>query len=413
MAHVEVSPDAVAGIGSQVGAAASIPTTPAATVSPPAQDPVSVGVAQTFAARVSAIAEYSAAGGVITNVRADMVTASATGYQQQEQVNQASLTNGGSGPAAAAAPSMPVPAIPSLSPPVVAPPSIGAPPASGRAISQLIHSGAGPEGLFAAAQQMRQHASELSATASQLRQSANGLGQEWDSAAGREAASRVNELGSWYDGHAQHATAAATALEHQGENFGRARAAIATPQQFDDLQRRLETAIAANQAPGSFGRYAPVIAQLQAQLGKLNAETVAHYGDYASGAADPSVVGDPLQAPPRPGGDVQAVGFDVPCHHRARTRRTARIPATGSTSPRSFTSPKDSSHHTEPPRSAPGCSTPQATPTQPQTRRRRRSTRWTPPTSSTTRRVGRSCRPTAQPSSRRATTHPVPASQDQ
>jgi hypothetical protein len=312
VAHVEVSPDAVAGIGSQVGAAASIPTTPAATVSPPAQDPVSVGVAQTFAARVSAIAEYSAAGGVITNVRADMVTASATGYQQQEQVNQASLTNGSSGPAAAAAPSMPVPAIPSLSPPVVAPPSIGAPPASGRAISQLIHSGAGPEGLFAAAQQMRQHAGELSATASQLRQSANGLGQEWDSAAGREAASRVNELGSWYDGHAQHATAAATALEHQGENFGRARAAIATPQQFDDLQRRLETAVAANQAPDSFGRYAPVIAQLQAQLGKLNAETVAHYGDYASGAADPSVVGDPLQAPPRPGGDVQAVGFDMP-----------------------------------------------------------------------------------------------------
>ena len=124
---------------------------------------------------------------------------------------------------------MPVPAIPSLSPPGVSPPSIGAPPAAAGLISQLIHSGAGPEALFAAAQQMRQHAAELSATASQLRQSANNLGQEWDSAAGREAASRVDELGTWYDGHAQHATAAAAALEHQGDNFGRARAAIATP----------------------------------------------------------------------------------------------------------------------------------------------------------------------------------------
>ena len=39
--------------------------------------------------------------------------------------------------------------------------------------------------------------------------------------AGQEAASRVDELGTWYDGHAQHATAAAAALEHQGDNFGR------------------------------------------------------------------------------------------------------------------------------------------------------------------------------------------------
>jgi hypothetical protein len=174
VAHVEVSPDAVAGIGSQVAAAGSIPTTPAVTVSPPAHDPVSVGVAQTFAARVSVITEYSAAAGAITDVRSDMATASASGYQQQEQDNKAALAGGGDTPAATA-PYMPVPAIPSLSPPGVSPPSIGAPPAGGRAISQLIHSGAGPEALFAAAQQMRQHAAELSATASQLRQSANNL----------------------------------------------------------------------------------------------------------------------------------------------------------------------------------------------------------------------------------------------
>ena len=71
-------------------------------------------------------------------------------------------------------------------------------------------------------------------------------------------------------------------------------------------------AITANQSPGSFGRYAPVIAQLQLRMAELNTETLAHYGEYSAGAADPSVVGDPLQAPPRPGGDVQAVGFDVP-----------------------------------------------------------------------------------------------------
>lgn len=312
MAHVDVSPDAVASIGSQVAAAGSGPATPTAAVSPPAQDPVSVGVAQTFAARVSAIAQYSAAADAITNSRAAMVNASAEAYRQQEQINQASLANGAGTPGGAAAPSMPAAAMPTLSTPTIAPPSIGAPPGSGRAIAELIHSGAGPDALFSAAQQMRRHAAELSAAASQLHGSANSLGQQWDSGAGQQAVSRVTELASWYDAHAQHATAAAAAMERHGENFGRARNVIPTPERFDDVQRRLQTAIAANQSPGSFGRYAPVIAQLQAELGKLNSEAIAHYGEYSAGAADPSVVGDPLQAPPRPGGDIQAVGFDVP-----------------------------------------------------------------------------------------------------
>lgn len=308
MAHVDVSPDTVADIGSQVAAAGSIPTTPTVTVSAPAQDPVSVGVAQTLAARASAVTQYSAAASTITAIRAGMVAASAAGYQDQEQVNQASLSDGGGAPAAAP-PAMPTAAMPALSAPVIAPPSIGAPPTSGRAIAELIHSGTGPQPLFAAAQQLRAHAADLSATASQLRQSANSLGQEWNSDAGHEAASRVNELSTWYDTHAQHASAAAAAINQHGDNFGRARAAIPTPAQFDELQRRLEMAITANKSPGSLGRFAPVIAQLQAELGKLNAETLAHYAQYSTGAADPSVVGDPLQAPPRPGtGGVQAAG---------------------------------------------------------------------------------------------------------
>lgn len=304
MAHVDVSPDAVASIGAQVAAAASIPAAPTVTVSAPAQDPVSVGVTQTLAARASAITQYSAAASAITGIRADMVAASASGYRDQEQVNQAILSDGGGVPGAAA-PSMPTPAMPPLPAPVIPPPSIGAPPTSGRAIAELIHSGAGPQPLFAAAQQMRAHAADLSATASQLRQSANNLGQEWDSDAGQEAASRISELGTWYDTHAQHASAAAAAFNQHGDNFGRARTAIPTPAKFDDLQRRLEMAIAANKSPGSMGRFAPVIAQLQAELGKLNAETLAQYGQYSTGAADPSVIGDPLQAPPHPGG-VQA-----------------------------------------------------------------------------------------------------------
>ena len=237
MAHVEVSPDAVAGIGSQVGAAASIPTTPTATVSPPAQDPVSVGVAQTFAARVSAIAEYSAAGGVITDVRADMVTASATGYQQQEQVNQASLSNGGRDLPRRPPPRCRCPPFRYHRRSSRRPRSVPDQPAAGPLATDPLRRR--PEGRSPPPSRCANTPAELSVTASQLRQSANGLGLEWDSAAGREAASRVNELGSGY-------TATPTrhrrgdGAGHQGENFGRARPAIATPQQFDDLERGLE-----------------------------------------------------------------------------------------------------------------------------------------------------------------------------
>ena len=61
--------------------------------------------------------------------------------------------------------------------------------------------------------------------------------------------------------------------------------------------------------PGSLGKYAPVITQLQIQLAELNSQAVQGYGTYSGDAADPTVVGDPLEAPPRPGGDVEALSF--------------------------------------------------------------------------------------------------------
>ena len=305
MAYLDVDPDA---------AARSLPhgfspAAPSVTVAPPAQDPVSVGVAGTLSARVDAITAYSGAARAITDIRSAMLRASANSYQHQEQVNTAGL--GPDGLASAAQPSMPSAAIPPLPPATIPPPSLGAPPASARAISELIHSGPGPAGLYAAAQQMRRHASQLADTANQLHTRASALTQDWDSDAGREAAARITELGDWHDTHALHATAAAATLEQQADNYGRARTAIPTPERFDELQRRLHSAIAANQTPGSFGRYAPIISALHTEIGKLNSETMARYGDYTSGAANPSVVGDPLQVPPRPGGrDIQAL--DVP-----------------------------------------------------------------------------------------------------
>ena len=46
-------------------------------------------------------------------------------------------------------------------------------------------------------------------------------------------------------------------------------------------------------------------------MAQLHGEAIRGYTAYSAKAADPSVVGDPLEAPPRPGSDIQAVGFDV------------------------------------------------------------------------------------------------------
>jgi hypothetical protein len=308
VAHVEVDPDAVAGTASHIAAAASLPTAPTVTVRPAAPDPVSTALAQTFTARMNGIAGYTAAAGAITEVRANMLAAIGADYRQQEAANIAALT-GGSAPAALM-PQLPGGGLPALPPPSIPLPSIGAPPASGKAIAQLIHSGDGPAGLYAAAAQIRRHGADLSAAADRLRTGANLIDGDWDSAAGHEASSRVTELGSWYESHAAHARSLAAAVESHADNYGHAHAAVPRPEKFDEVERRLQMAIAANQAPGSLGRYAPVIAALQAELAQLNGEAIEGYANYAATAADPSVTGDPLQPPPKPG--VQAMGYDVP-----------------------------------------------------------------------------------------------------
>ena len=228
MAHLDIQPAAVASVGSQVTAVASQPTPSTPAVTPPAQDPVSMAVAQTLSARASAITGYTAAASAITETRGTMIKASSAGYEHEEAANTARLGRGGSTPGGAP-PAMPNGAIPTLPAPTIPAPAIGAPPTSGKAIAQLIHSGAGPDGLFAAAQAMHQHAEQLRAASGQLRGSAGSLTEEWDSSAGSQASSRIAELAAWYDTHAQHASAAAGAMEQQGESYGRARSSIPPP----------------------------------------------------------------------------------------------------------------------------------------------------------------------------------------
>jgi hypothetical protein len=322
MVLVEVDPDAVAGIASQIGTAGEAQSSPPTSIQSAAADPVSTALAATFAARLDLITSYTAAARVIAGQRAAMLTSSGAGYQQQEAINCDAL-GGGSAPVALSAhlPPLELPALPSPSVPA---PSIGAPSASGKAIAALLHSGAGPGALHAAASQIRGQGAELIATADRLRAGAESLTGDWESDAGREAASRITELGDWYESHGRHAASLAAAVNEYADNFARARAAVPKPEKFEEVERRLQMAMAANRAPGSLGRYTPIVTALQTELAHLNGQAMSGYAEYAASTARPSVTGDSLDPPPHPG--MQAVGYDVPLSPAAADPRHGKDP---------------------------------------------------------------------------------------
>lgn len=311
MAQLKIDTAAVAHTGAVVAGAASGGSSQGITVTPPASDPVSAAVTETLQARCAAITGYSTFAQMITEARGSMLASSANTYDEQEQLSAAGLgsTGGGSAAPASAPPAVPNVAVPTI--PAVTAPQIGAPPTSGKDIARLLHGGPGPAGLYSAAQQMRSHASQLQNAARQLQSGSTAISADWQSDAGDRASQRINELSQWYERHGEHATATATALETHADNYARARANTPTPEQFEDTERRLKQAAQANANPANMGRYAPVVAALQTELGGLHAKATAQYADYVRSAGNPSLVGAPLEPPPRPAaGGVQAL--DVP-----------------------------------------------------------------------------------------------------
>lgn len=308
MAQLEIDTAAVTHTAAAVAGAASGGSSQGITVTPPASDPVSAAVTETLQARCAAITGYSSFAQMITQARGSMLASSANTYDEQEQLNAASLVSASGG---SAAPTTAPPAVPNLSAPTVpavTAPQLGPPPTNGKDIARLLHGGPGPAGLYSAAHQMRSHASQLQDAARQLQSGSTAISTDWRSDAGDQASQRINELSQWYERHSEDAMSAAAALETHADNYARARANTPTPQQFEDTERRLKQAAQANANPANMGRYAPVVAALQTELGGLHAKATAQYADYARSAGNPSLIGAPLEPPPRPGaGGVQAL----------------------------------------------------------------------------------------------------------
>jgi PPE family/PE family len=307
VAQLDIDTVGVTQTAAAVAAASSGPSS-GVTVMPPAADPVSAAMALTLQARCAAITEYSTYAEAITQARGAMLTSSARTYDEQEQINAASLqgAGGGTGAGPSTAPSVPNLLTPTI--PTVSAPQLGTSPTNGKDISTLLHGGPGPGSLYSAAQQMRGHARDLQDAARQLQSGSTAVIADWQSDAGDRAAKRIQELSQWYERHGEAATAAAAALESHADSYSRARANTPTPTQFEDTENRLKQAAAANANPVNMGRYAPVVSALQTELGGLHTRATAQYADYTRSVANPSLVGPPLEPPPRPAaGGVRAL----------------------------------------------------------------------------------------------------------
>ena len=302
MVGLQVETDELHAVGTRMGMAVTTPVALGSTpVAPAAADQVSATVAAGLSARLQAVAAHSARAAHITTTAAAVLRGNAATYAEQEALNAAALRPGGGDPAGAvaaastggwagtAAPLLP-PAVPVSVP-------AGATPSDGKSIAALIHGGTGPQPLLAAADEARAHAAELRQISASLHATVGRLTAVWESAAAETATAQIATLGRWYDDHADHATAVARACERQADSFVQARAVVPKPEVFEDVERRLAAAARANAVPGSLGRYAPVIAQLQTQLAATHAQAVSAYADYSARAAD---VGADHPTPPPP-----------------------------------------------------------------------------------------------------------------
>ncbi|MBB3753660.1 hypothetical protein FHT44_006182 [Mycolicibacterium sp. BK634] len=307
MVYLNISPDEVIEAAQQIRSASADNQLTAPAATPVARDPVSIAIAGTVATRISAIGALSASAAAISAARAAMLNDSAATYLDLDTAGQAVL--GGSG----SVEPLPAPTtvdLPSAIPPAVLPPVVGTVPGDGHAIATLVHNG-DPSGMIAAADWLTSHATTLDDTAAATNGVAWQLSTAWPSDSGAIAADRITELATWYTTHAEHARAAATAIDSHLQHYRTAVAAIPRPEQFDDNKSRLEAAVRANNSPGGLGRYSGVIAALRSQRTQLHADALAGFSAYQVSAADPALVGDLLTAPTHPDG-IQARSYDMP-----------------------------------------------------------------------------------------------------
>lgn len=281
LAQLRIHLDDVDAAGAGIHGAGHTARTSMPATGPAAHDPVSLTATHSVYARIATIAAHSDQAGEITMAAGALVRADAAAYAHAESANAENL-------GAAAGQSRQVPALTTtranLRPPLPASaepaPAPVRQPTSGRRIAELIHRGSPDASWSRVADDLRAHAAVLAETNTRLNAAVDDMAAAWQSDAGHTAEGRIADAAAWYGRHAEHARTAAQVAAAQVEAFTTARATIPPPGAFAAVEHRLQAAARANTIPPP-GRYHAVIADLQQQLSRLNAQAVDGYRDYA------------------------------------------------------------------------------------------------------------------------------------
>jgi hypothetical protein len=295
----------VHGAGVTAAGAASSATPAAPAVTPCAADAASVQVASGFAGRIGALGFRTTAANLKTGAAAARLHADADAYEMQDGAGAAGLADAGATVGQLVqVPDVPTPPLPAVPAPPGAPGGIV--PITGPQISAVVHSGPGPQGLLMTAGMLDTQAVELEQAAASVRAASSETTSSWSSGAAEAAEAHLVDLESSYSDQATQARSLASQMRGHADDFARAKAVIPPPQVFDDLQRRLQAAYAANAHPASMGRFSGQIADLQYKLGAANHDALDGYGRYQDAAQIKAATIDPHGTKPDTGSPAPA-----------------------------------------------------------------------------------------------------------
>lgn len=302
---LRVATSAVRGSAGQASAAAEGAPPGSAQVQPCARDFVSVGASTRFSAQVALARTYTTMANAVARQFGVLLDASAAAYDSQEAAS-AALLGGTGAPAPVAAAGMTVPAgLPELP----GAPSVSVPgevPEAPRDIARLIESGRGGEGRRAwetVEASLRSEAKQLDDAADQLGAAINQAEDGWHSPSAQAATSRMRELRTWYQGHADYVRDLAGQAQTHVQNFQQATTSIPSYQEVVGAERELKNAVEANNLARGTRKAAVVHAQVK--VGKLYQAATTGFGSYTVAEAVPKPqTPDP---PPAPRPDVPDV----------------------------------------------------------------------------------------------------------
>ncbi|OBI24288.1 hypothetical protein A5710_00815 [Mycolicibacter sinensis] len=159
----------------------------------------------------------------------------------------------------------------------------------------MVHSGPGPESLRAFAEQWRTTASQILSVAQQTRNHGNGVEQNWRDGE-QQAAKNIVAHADWLESslHAK-ALKLADAADEAANHAETVIQNTATPQEFQDVRQRLNTALANYRASG--GLNASQVLAVSQELQTKQSTAVVGFQSYAASAP---VAANGAGAPPEP-----------------------------------------------------------------------------------------------------------------